>query len=114
MIVAGEKGVAENYDRLAQLLDTKDFKTEALTASRKAVELMPDAYRYREALAKRLMQNKQYAEAITEYTEAINLAPNAFFAEQMDDQRIEIYRRQGTLVNQIEAMEVALEKPGHL
>ena len=110
MIVAGERGIAENYDRLAQLLDTKDFKAEALTASRKAVELMPDAYRYREALAKRLMQNKQYAEAITEYTEAIKLAPNAFFAEQMDDQRIEIYRRQGTLVNQIEALEVALEK----
>ena len=112
MIVAGEKGIAENYDRLAQLLDTKDFGAEALTASRKAVELMPDAYRYREALAKRLMQNKAYEEAITEYTEAIKLAPNAFFAEQMDDQRIEIYRRQGTLVDQIEAMEVALEKPG--
>ena len=111
-MVADEKGIPENYDRLAQLLDTKDFRTEALTASRKAVELMPEAYRYREALAKRLMQNKQYEEALTEYTEAIRRAPNAFFAEQMDDQRIEIYRRQGTLVNQIEAMEVALEKPG--
>jgi tetratricopeptide (TPR) repeat protein len=111
-IVAGEKGVAENYDRLAQLLDTKDFKAEALTASRKAVELMPDAYRYREALAKRLMQNEQYAAAITEYTEAVKLAPNEFFAEQMDDQRIELYRRQGTLVEQIEAMEITLEKPG--
>ncbi len=112
MIVADEKGIAENYDRLAQLLDTKDFGVEALTASRKVVELMPDGYRYREALAKRLMQNKAYAAAITEYTAAIKLAPNEFFAEQMDDQRIEIYRRQGTLVNQIEAMEVALEKPG--
>ena len=111
-IVAGEKGIAENYERLAQLLDTKDFGAEALTASRKAVELMPDAYRYREALAKRLMQNKQYAEAIIEYTETIKLAPNEFFAEQMDDQRIELYRRQGTLVDQIEAMEVALENPG--
>ena len=112
MIVAGEKGIAENYDRLAQLLDTKDFGAEALTASRKAVELMPDAYRYREALATRLMQNKQYEAAITEYTEAIKLAPNEFFAEQMDDQRIELYRRQGTLVDHIEAMEVSLEKPG--
>ena len=111
-IVAGEKGIAENYERLAQLLDTKDFGAEALTASRKAVALMPDAYRYREALAKRLMQNKQYAEAIIEYTEAIKLASNEFFAEQMDDQRIELYRRQGTLVDQIEAMEVALENPG--
>ena len=112
MIVADEKGIAENYDRLAQLLDTKDFGAEALTASRKAVELMPDAYRYREALAKRLMQNKQYEAAITEYTEAIKLAPNEFFAEQMDDQRIELYRRQGTLIDQIETMEVGLEKPG--
>ena len=49
-MVAGEKGVAENYNRLAQLLDTKAFVTEALIASRKAVALMPDAYRYREAL----------------------------------------------------------------
>ena len=111
-MIADEKGIAENYDQLAQLLDTKYFRTEALTASRKAVELMPDAYRYREALAKRLMQNKQYEEALTEYTEAVKLAPNAFFAEQMDDQRIELYRRQGTLVDQIEAMEIELEKPG--
>ena len=111
-VVAGEKGIAENYDRLAQLLDTKEFHTEALTASRKAVELMPDVYRYREALAKRLRQNKQYDAALTEYTEAIRLAPNDFFAEQMDDQRIELYRQQGTLVDHIEAMEIELEKPG--
>ena len=111
-MVAGEKGVAENYDRLAQLLDTKAFATEALIASRKAVALMPDAYRYREALGKRLMQNKQYDAALTAYTEAVRLAPNEFFAEQMDDQRIEIYRRQGTLADQIAAVEMALERPG--
>ena len=111
-MVADKKGIAENYDRLAQLLDTKDFATEALIASRKAVELMPDAYRYREALAKRLMLDKQYDEALTAYTEAVRLAPNEFFAEQMDDQRVEIYRRQGTLTDQIAVVEVALEKPG--
>ena len=111
-MVAHEKDSAENYDRLAQLLDTKDFRTEALIASHKAVELMPDAYRYREALARRLMQNKQYDTALTEYTAAVKLAPNEFFAEQMDDQRIEIYRRQGTLADQIEAVEAELEKPG--
>ena len=111
-MVSGEKDMAQNYDRLAQLLDTKGFRTEALIASRKAVELMPEAYRYREALAKRLMQNKQYDTALTEYTEAVKLAPNDFFAEQMDDQRIEIYRRQGTLADQIEIVEMALEKPG--
>ena len=111
-MVADERAIAENYDRLAQLLDTKEFHTEALTASRKAVELMPEAYRYREALAKRLMQDKQYDAALTEYTEAVRLAPNEFFAEQMDDQRIELYRQQGTLIDQIEAMETEIEKPG--
>ena len=110
-MVAGEKGVAENYDRLAQLLDTKALATEALIASHKAVALMPDAYRYREALGKRLMKDKQYDAALTAYTEAVRLAPNEFFAEQMDDQRIEIYRRQGTLADQIAAVEMALEKP---
>ena len=111
-MVAADKEVAENYDRLAQLLDKRKFHTEAIAASRKAVELMPDVYRYREALAKRLMENKDYAAALTEYTEAEKLAPNPFFAEEMDNQRIEIYRRQGTLVDHIEAMEVELEKPG--
>jgi len=111
-MVAPDKAVAENYDRLAQLLDTKNFHAEAIAASQKAVELMPDVYRYRETLAKRLMVNKDYAAALAEYTEAEKLAPNAFFAEEMDNQRIEIYRRQGTLVDHIEAMEVALEKPG--
>ncbi len=114
-MVAGDKAVAENYDRLAKLLDSKDrvlnSRTEAIAASRKAAELAPEVYRYREALAKRLVGNKDYDEALTEYTEAGKLAPNEFFAEQMDNQRIEIYRRQGTLVEKIEALETALEKP---
>ena len=111
-MVAVDKAVAENYDRLAQLLDTKNYRTEAIAASRKAVELMPDAYRYRKALAKRLMKNKDYDAALTEYTEAAKVAPNAFFAEEMDNQRIELYRRQGTLVEKIEAVETELENPG--
>ena len=110
-MVAPDKAVAENYERLAQLLDTKNFHAEAIAASRKAVELMPDVYRYRETLAKRLMENKDYAAALTEYTEAEKLAPNAFFAEEMDNQRIEIYRRQGILVDHIDAMEVELKNP---
>ena len=112
MVVSREKSVPENYDRLAQLLDTKDFRAEAIVASRKAVELAPDAYRYRETLARRLMENKNYEAALTEYAKAVKLAPNPFFAEQMADQQIEIYRRQGTLVEKIEALETDLEKPG--
>ena len=112
MMVAAEKGIAENYERLVQLLDTKNFHPEAIAASRKAVELMPDVYRYREALAKLLMKNEDYDAALTEYTEAAKVAPNAFFAEEMDNQRIELYRRQGTLVEKIEAVEAALETPG--
>ncbi len=114
-MVAGDKAVPENYDRLANLLDSKarvlNSNTEAIAASRKAVELAPDVYRYREALAKRLIENKNYDEALTEYTEATKLAPNDFFAEQMDNQQIEIYRRQGTLVEKIEDLEATLEKP---
>ena len=114
-MVAGDKAVAENYDRLAKLLDSKarvlNSQTEAIAASRKAAELAPDVYRYREALAKRLLENRDYDAALVEYTEAAKLAPNEFFAEQMDNQRIEIYRRQGTLVEKIDALETALEKP---
>ncbi len=110
-MVADDKRTAENYDRLARLLEAKKFSTKAIDASKKAVELMPDAYRFREALAKRLMSNKQYDDALLEYNEAIILAPNDFFAEQMDDQRIELYRQQGTLVEKIEAAEGQLNKP---
>ena len=109
-MVSDAKRTAENYDRLARLLETKAFPTEAIEASRKAVEMMPEAYRFRESLAKRLMNNKQYDEALLEYTEAVKLAPNDFFAEQMDDQRIELYRRQGTLVEKIETLESELEE----
>lgn len=108
-LVTGDNNTAENYDRLAQLLDAKDFRTEAIAAGRKAVELAPDAYRYREALAHRLTENKDYNAALTEYIEAEKLAPNDFFAEQMADEQIEIYRQQGTLVAKIEALEAALE-----
>ena len=111
-MVAADKETAENYDRLAQLLDTKNFKPEAIAASRKTVELMPDVYRYRETLATRLMENGDYDAALTEYTAAAKLAPNVFFAEEMDDKRIELYRRQGVLVEKIEAVETTLEKQG--
>ena len=111
-MVAGDKEIAENYDRLAQLLNVKNFRPETMDASRKAVELMPDAYHYREALAKRLMANQKYDGALTEYTAAMKLAPNAFFAAQMDNQRIELYQRQGTLAKRIEAVEAELENPG--
>ena len=111
-MVAGDKNTDENHAQLAQLLNAKNFKTEAVAAIRKAAALMPDEYRYRETLAKQLMENKEYDEALTEYTAAMKLAPNAFFAEKMDDNRIELYRRQGTLLEKIELLEAELEKPG--
>ena len=108
-MVVGEGAIAEDYDRLAQLLDAKNFQAEAITASRKAVELAPDEYRYRETLARRLMDNKDYDAALTEYAAAAQLAPNEFFAEQMADQQIEIYRCQGTLVEKIDGLEATPE-----
>ena len=111
-MVAGELNTAQNYNQLAELLNAKKFKTEAVTATRKAVELMPDEYRYREALAKQLMENSEYEDALKEFTKAMELAPNAFFAEKMDDKRIELYRRQGTLHEKIEELETELEKTG--
>ena len=109
-MVTDTKGIAENYDRLAQLLETKKFLNEAIDASRKAVELMPDTYRFSEALATRLMHNEQYDAALLAYTEAMLLAPNAFFAEQLDDKRIELYKRQGTLAQKIEDIAINLQK----
>ena len=112
-MVTGEGAIAENYDRLAQLLDTKDFRAEAIAASRKAVGLAPDEYRYRETLARRLMENEDYDAALTEYAAAATLAPNEFFVEQMGDRQIEIYRRQGTLVEKLEALEAELAGGKH-
>ena len=108
-MVAEDHAIAENYDRLAQLLDTKYFREEAIVASRKAVELVPNEYRYREALAQRLMEGKDYEGALAEYTEAAKLAPNPFFAERMTDQQIEIYRRQGVLAEKIDELEASPE-----
>ena len=112
MMVASNLGIAENYERLAKLLSTKNFHTEAITASRKAVELKPDVYEYRKELAQRLMKTGELEEAQKAFTEAAKLAPNAFFAEEMDNQRIELYRRQGTLLEKIEVMEVELAESG--
>ncbi len=112
MMVADSKGIAENYNRLAKLLSSKNFHTEAIAASQKAVELMPDVYEYRKMLAQRLMKHGDFDEAQIQFTEATKIAPNAFFAEEMDDQRIELYRRQGSLVEKIETLETELEKSG--
>ena len=84
------------------LLDRKDIHTDSINASRKAVALAPAEYRYREALARRLMQNEEYDAALSEYAEALKLAPTEFFAEQVNDQQIENYRRQGVLTEKIE------------
>ncbi len=104
-LVEGERAVAQNYDRLAQLLNAKDFQAEAVTASRKAVKLAPTKYQYREALAKRLIEAKNFDEAITQFTEATKHASNDFFAEQMAEQQIEVYRQQGVLEDKVAELE---------
>ena len=108
-MIEGDLGTAANYHRLAKLFNAKEFHTEAVAASRQAVALEGDEYRYREALARLLMESKEYDEALAQYTQAAKLAPNEFFAEQMGDQQIEIYRRQGTLGDRLEALEAAPE-----
>ena len=104
-LVEGERAIAQNYDRLAQLLDAKDFQTEAVTASEKAAKLAPTEYRYRETLAKRLVETKNFDEAIIQFAEAAKYTPNEFFAEQMAAQQIEIYRLQGVLDDRIAELE---------
>lgn len=108
-MVAGDKATDGNYDQLAQLLKAKNFKTQAIDAIRKAVELMPNEYRYHETLANYLLENQEYDEALIEFTEAMKLAPNMFFAEKMDDKRIDLYRHQGTLLEKIDDLESELE-----
>ena len=110
-MVTGDKANAANYDRLGQLLKTKNFKSEALAAIQKAVEFMPEEYSYRETLAKYLMENEEYEKALAEYNAAMNLAPNQFFADKMNDKTIELYRRQGTLTEKIKELETELENP---
>lgn len=116
-MVEGEKGTAANYSRLAQLLESKEFRAEAIAAARKAVELAPKEYRYREQLAGMLMEAGEYEAALKEYRKAIDLAPNDFFAERMEDQIIEIHRRQGTLerrIAELEAQPVSFDRQKRL
>lgn len=106
-MVAGNRSAPETYGRLARLLERNGFRTGAIVASRKAVALAPGEYGYRDALAQRLMENEEYDAALSEYGEAFKLAPNEYSAGRANDQMIEIYRRQGTLVGQIEKSEAA-------
>ena len=104
-LVEGERSTAQNYERLAQLLHTKDFQVEAVAAIREAVELAPTEYRYREILAKQLMESKSFDAAISQFAAAEKYAPNDFFAEQMAAQQIEVYRRQGVLGDKISELQ---------
>ena len=109
-MVADEKAIAVNYDRLAQLLNTKKFKKEAISAIQNAADMMPEDYGYKETLAKYLMENGELDQAIVEYKLAMNLAPNEFFADKMNDKIIELYRRQGTLTDKIKTLETELDE----
>ncbi len=104
-LVVGERAAAQNFERLAQLLHAKDFQVEAVAASRKAVELAPTEYRYREMLGKQLMEAENFDAAITQFAEAAKYAPSDFFTEQMAAQQIEVYRRQGVLGDKIAELE---------
>ncbi len=106
-MVMGNRSVPENYDRLARLLERKGLLTGAIVASRRAVALAPGKYGYRCALARRLMDNEEYDAALSEYKEAVKLAPSEFSAGRANDRMIEVYRRQGTLAEQIENSEAA-------
>ena len=110
-MVADDKANAANYDRLAQLLKTKNFKNDAIVAMRKAVELMPEEYSYRETFAKYLTDNDEFDKALVEYNTAMELAPNQFFADKMNDKAIELYRRQGTLTEKVKELEKELKNP---
>ncbi len=110
-MVADDIANAANYHRLAQLLKTKNFKSDAIVAMRKAVELMPEEYSYRETLAKYLTDNDQFDKALVEYNTAMELAPNQFFADKMNDKAIELYRRQGTLTEKVKELETEIENP---
>ena len=109
-MVTDDKANAANYERLAKLLKTKNFKKESIAAIRKAAELMPEEYSYRETLAKYLTENEEYDKALVEYNAAMELSPNQFFADKMNDRAIELYRRQGTLTEKIKEIEDELER----
>ena len=104
-LVEGERAIAQNYDRLAQLLHAKGFRVKAVAATRRTVELAPTEYRYREMLAKQLMESKSFDAAISQFAEAEKYAPNDFFAERMAAQQIEVYRRQGVLGHKISELQ---------
>ena len=112
-MVAGDKAVPENYDRLARLLGTREFRTDAIAASRKAVALAPGEYRYREALARRLMENKEYAAALSEYGQKHQkLAPNEFFVERsVRPTGLKFFGVKRVLAEQIEKSGSRLRKP---
>ncbi len=110
-MVTGDKANAMNFQHLAQLLKTKNFKKEAIAAIRTAVALMPEEYRHSEKLAEYLMENEEYDKALAAYNTAIALAPNPFFVDKLNDKVIELYRRQGTLTQQAKTLETELENP---
>ena len=77
-MVAGTEPSLRIMTGLHDLLWTKEFRIDAIAASRNVVALAPGEYRYREALARRLMENEEYDAALSEYAEALKLAPNEF------------------------------------
>ena len=105
-LVEGERAIAQNYDRLAQLLHAKDFQMEAVAASRKATELAPTEYRYRENISQTTGRNQEFLmKQSPSLLKRRSMPPNDFFAEQMAAQQIEVYRLQGVLDDRIAELE---------
>jgi len=74
-------GLADGYSHLYMYFDKKDEHLEqALSASKKALDLDPDLPEAHASLALALAQNKQYKEAEKEFETAIKLDPKLFEA----------------------------------
>lgn len=70
------------------LIETKHDTTRGLMLCRKAVELDPNNYAYRDSLGKALVVHGQYKEAEKEFEKGLKLAPNnSFLIQNLKDLR---------------------------
>jgi tetratricopeptide (TPR) repeat protein len=94
--------------RLAEVLNGFEFDEQALAASREAVAAGPESFQARMQLVKLLTHQSELDEALTQLDDAAKLAPNAYFAESVVDQRISLLNRAGRLEETLTARASAL------